>query len=114
MKHLPLTAAAVLAAGGLALVPAMLGLAGNDSFSQRLPVRAPAHASLVVDSSAAPSPAVIRANSPQRPEAPRSDDRREREPGDDRGGDRFRADDHPRPEDRADDRGRGRHGGDDG
>src|SRR5690242_2628141 len=39
---------AVVAAGALAAVPAVLGLAGNRSFSHEVPVRAPEHARVLL------------------------------------------------------------------
>jgi hypothetical protein len=46
MKRIIITAAALLAA-----IPAILGLMGNASFAQSVPVRVPAHATLLGDQS---------------------------------------------------------------
>jgi hypothetical protein len=107
--------AAVFAAGALASIPAVLGLAGNPSFSQQVPVRPPEHARVLelhqsqpthaVSSAAARAVADRKAPSTARAADDRSaglDDRpahprdssgiphrsREAEPGDDRGSDR--------------------------
>lgn len=85
MKRLLLSSAAA-AAIGAAGIPAIAGLAGNPSFSHKLPVRAPSQAQVVQfddHGRNAPEP------HHHRPAT---------EPGDDRGGDRPRAtepgDDH--------------------
>ena len=89
----------VLAAGLAVTVPALVGLLGNASFAQRLPVRAPAATAPVT---ATPSPSHTAS-----------------EPGDDHGGDRPRGtSDDPPGDDHGGDRPRtgddsSRHGGDD-
>jgi hypothetical protein len=65
MKRLPIVGgAAVVAAGALAAIPAVLGLAGNPSFSQQVPVRPPQHARVLVLSSSHAPRAVPRAATP--------------------------------------------------
>lgn len=44
MRRLVLIFTAFLAAGGIAAVPAIVGIAGNPSFSHQIPVRVPTHA----------------------------------------------------------------------
>jgi hypothetical protein len=115
MKRLPFVGgAAVVAAGALASIPAVLGLAGNPSFSQQVPVRAPQHARVVVlqDSEAPRSvpPLSVPTPSQDRSARPGSGavmphDSREVEPGDDR----SRQEDGRADSDQTDDRrGRGR------
>jgi len=89
MKRLLLysVAAAAIAAAG---IPAVAGLAGNPSFSHKLPVRAPSQAQLVqfddhgqaVHSSTAPT-----ARESEPGDDRRTDGTRAPEPGDDRGSD---------------------------
>jgi hypothetical protein len=110
VKQLPLIGAAVFAASGLALMPAVLGLAGNDSFNQRLPVRAPAHASLIVHESRPSGPATV--PTIRQPGSRSSTEPRELERADDRGGSRSGADDRRSP-DATDDHGADDRGADD-
>jgi hypothetical protein len=115
MKRLLLSSVAA-AAIGAAGIPAIAGLAGNPSFSHKLPVRAPSQAEVVhfddrgrTVPSGTPSahrptePGDDRSRTPAatephhgRPTTEPGDDRggdrpRATEPGDDRGGDRPRA-----------------------
>lgn len=131
MKRLPIVGgAAVVAAGALAAIPAVLGLAGNPSFSQQVPVRPPQHARVlvlsqshaprVVASSATPTPTPTAVAPMPSVHSSVPDDRfpasasrteaaeptRHLEPADDRGRNREGDDDMHR-------RG-GRHGGQDG
>jgi hypothetical protein len=99
------------AAGACAIaVPAALGLSGNPSFSQRIPVRAPSSAHIVtVDDHSGAASEAVHTRHGHREVARRDDDRsstapggRETEPGDDRG-DRRGADDGNRERNRGDD-----------
>jgi hypothetical protein len=115
MARLPLLLTAAAAAVAAALTPAIAGLTGNPSFSERLPVNVPARA----DEPSFPRRAVTPA--PRTPDrsptaiptvtAPSSADRREPEPGGDghrRGGRRRGGgSSHQGEED-------GHHGGSDG
>lgn len=47
MNRLPLIISAGAVAAAAAVTPAVIGLTGNPSFSQQVPVRVPAHASVV-------------------------------------------------------------------
>ena len=94
----------------LAAAPASIGLIGNTSFSEDVPVRVPATATLL-DSQGSPTA------SPSHRSHPRGD----AEPGDDHGGDRPSGtrgeaepgDDHGEAESGDDHGGHGGHGGDD-
>jgi hypothetical protein len=89
MKRLLLysIAAAAIAAAG---IPAVAGLAGNPSFSHKLPVRAPSQAQLVQfdDHGKAVHSST---HTTSREAEPGDDRRRSTEPGDDRGGAGTRA-----------------------
>ncbi len=87
MIRLPLILTAAAAAAAVAVTPAIVGLTDNPSFSERLPVHVPAHASLATF----PSQSVAA-----------SSFTREREPGDDSRSDSHsrRGDDGTRREDR--------------
>jgi hypothetical protein len=120
-----------VAAGALASVPAVLGLAGNPSFSQQVPVRPPEHARVLQLHHAQPSAAIPSATAravtitTASPTARTGSDGQEAEPGDDRGRDRNRDGDRRGGDDNGrhyaeDDGSRhgegsgGRHGHDDG
>jgi hypothetical protein len=118
MKRPPLIGvAAVVAAGALAAAPAVLGLAGNRSFSEQLPVRPPAHAR-VLDLRSPTAPAIpsrtaheVTSVAPGADHSRSRDDRRGVQPPDDRRQSTSTADrresgstdDHSRDPDRASD-----------
>ncbi|NHA68310.1 hypothetical protein [Phycicoccus flavus] len=84
----------------VAVTPALVGLVGNASFAQRLPVRPPA--------------AVAATPTPTTPTPTTSDDPVTHDAGDDHGGDRPRAaSDDPVTHDAGDDHSGDDHGGDD-
>jgi hypothetical protein len=119
MKRISLYVAGIV----VALVPAILGLTGNASFSQSVPVHVPdRHGnSQVTDDAATPTPTPR--STPTRAaddRGRRADDGPNHDVGDDRGGDRNRGDDvtdnsGPGSTHSGDDHsGRGRGGADDG
>ena len=104
MIRLPLIIAGGVVAAAAAVTPAVVGLSANPSFSQQVPVRVPAHATVAAFPTATAS-----AGRHERTSHRLGNDARRRgdsnrpgnEPGDDRGrGQRA---------ERGDDRGRGRH-----
>ena len=80
MKRLTITLAAVAAA----LVPAVLGLWGNATFSQAVPVRVPASAQLVT-STATTTPSATRTTQAGDDHGGQTPRDQRTEPGDDRG-----------------------------
>ena len=93
MKRILITVGAVL----LAAVPATMGLIGNTSFAQNIPVRVPSQASVLDDHGALRAPTAAELgddNGGQRTHAEPGDDRSGTsaiEPGDDNGGQRTHA-----------------------
>jgi hypothetical protein len=91
MKRLLLISAGVLAAGGVAATPAMVGLTNNPSFSHQIPIRVPSqvHLPKLVDDHGtdltSPASTVRTSHSPE-PGDDRGGATRHVEPGDDRGG----------------------------
>ena len=73
----------------LAAAPASIGLIGNTSFSEDVPVRVPATATLL-DSQGSPTSSPSSSPSSSHPRTRLADPRGEAEPGDDHGGDRPR------------------------
>ena len=98
MKKIYLYVAGIVAA----LVPAVIGLAGNASFSQSVPLHAP-HQAATHSTSATPSPSAS-----STPSATADDHGRHAEPGDDRGRHAEPGDDRGRHAEPGDDRGRAR------